>query len=86
MPTDEAGQRWADAIRLMAVYGLRPIELKHLHVRTDNKTQELYLFCSYQKRAGGGVTRPRILYPLPVCGHSWTLLQRLQANLLKLPP
>lgn len=86
LPTDEAGQRWADAIRLMAVYGLRPIELKHLHVKTDNKTQEAYLFCSYQKRAGGGVTRPRILYPLPVCGHSWTLLQRLQANLLKLPP
>ena len=86
LPTDSSGQRWADAIRLMAVYGLRPIELKHLTVRTDNKTKKPYLWCSYQKRTGSGVTQPRVLYPLPVCNEKWLLLERLQANLLKLPP
>ncbi len=35
LPQDAAGLRWADAIRLMAELGLRPIELLHLTIRTD---------------------------------------------------
>jgi integrase len=90
LPDDAAGQRWADVIRLMAELGLRPVELLHLSVRTDPKTGESYWWCSYEKRAGGGVTKPRRLYPLPLqsCDDEllqWNLLKRWQANLIELP-
>lgn len=91
LPVDAAGQRWADAIRLMAELGLRPVELLHLSVRTDPKSGESYWWCSYEKRAGGGVTKPRRLWPLPLQGddggtQQWNLLQRRQAGLIELPP
>jgi integrase len=78
-------------IRLMAELGLRPIELLHLSVRTDPSTKELYWWCSYEKRSGGGITKPRRLWPLPLQGGrgeqpSWHLLQRWQAKLIELPP
>jgi integrase len=90
LPDDAAGQRWADVIRLMAELGLRPVELLHLSVRTDPKTGEAYWWCSYEKRAGGGVTKPRRLWPLPLQGddgeaQQWNLLQRWQAGLIELP-
>ena len=31
-PDDEAGNKWKFAFQLMAAYGLRPIEIKHLQV------------------------------------------------------
>jgi integrase len=91
LPDDDAGRRWADVIRLMAELGLRPIELLHLSVRTDPKTKESYWWCSYEKRAGGGVTKPRRLHPLELRGddgelQQWNLLQRWQARLIELPP
>jgi integrase len=90
LPEDSAGYRWADAIRLLAELGLRPGELEHLSVRTDPKTGEDYWWCSYQKRAGGGVTQPRRLYPLPLVdeqGHTqmWNLLMRWKDKLIELP-
>jgi len=89
-PDDDAGRRWADVIRLMAELGLRPVELMHLSVRTDPKSKESYWWCSYEKRAGGGVTRPRRLYSLPLQNddgtlQEWNLLQRWQARLIELP-
>lgn len=63
-PDDAAGRRWADAIKLLAELGLRPVELLHLSVKTDPKSGERYWWCSYEKRSGGGVTKPRRLYPL----------------------
>lgn len=91
IPNDAPGRRWADALRLLAELGLRPVELQHLAVRTDPKTGQSYWWCTYQKRAGGGVTRPRRLYPLPLIDgdgemQQWNLLQRWEAGLLKLPP
>lgn len=91
IPNDAPGRRWADALRLLAELGLRPVELRHLAVRTDPKTEQSYWWCTYQKRAGGGVTRPRRLYPLPLIDgdgeiQQWNLLQRWEAGLLKLPP
>lgn len=91
LPDDAAGQRWADVICLLAELGLRPVELLHLSVRTDPKTGEPYWWCSYEKRAGGGVTKPRRLWPLPLQGddgepQQWHLLQRWQAKLIELPP
>ena len=98
-PDDEAGGRWADVIRLMSELGLRPVELLHLSVRTDPKTKTPYWWCSYEKRSGGGVTKPRRLWPLPLVDGEplgaldrsddvaveWNLLARWQARLIELP-
>jgi len=86
MPDTPAGLRWANAIKIMALYGLRPVELKHIHIRTDKKTGEDYLWCSYEKRAGGGVTKPRRLDPLPVGEENWNILMSLKTKLIELPP
>jgi len=86
MPNTPAGARWVAAIMFMAVYGLRPVELKHLHVKTDKRTKKPYLWCSYEKRAGGGVTKPRKLDAFPVAGQNWNLLWRLQNDEIELPP
>ena len=83
-------KKWADAIRLMAAFGLRPEELKHLERRTEPTTKEKYLWCSYQKRAGGGVTPPRRLYLLPLVGEdgisqSWDLVESFHQKNIELP-
>ncbi len=91
LPDDDAGRRWADALRLLSELGLRPVELLHLSVRIAPKTSEPYWWCSYEKRTGGGVTKPRRLWPLPLQGDDgtavqWRLMQRWQARLIELPP
>jgi integrase len=88
LPDDAAGQRWADVLRLMSELGLRPIELLHLSVKADPKTGERYWWCSYEKRAGGGITKPRRLFPLPLVdaaggAQRWRLLERWP---IELPP
>jgi len=90
LPDDAAGHRWADVIRLMAELGLRPVELLHLSVKTDPTSGEHYWHCTYEKRAGGGVTKPRRLYPLPLQTddgevQQWNLLMRWKAGLIELP-
>lgn len=91
LPHDMVGERWADVIRLMSELGLRPIELLHLGIRTDPSTNELFWWCSYEKRSGGGITKPRRLWSLPLAeseGPSveWNLLARWKAKLIELPP
>lgn len=66
LSVDAMGQRWADAVRLAAELGLRPIELLHLSVRQDPATGERYWWCSDRKRSGGGATQPRRLERLPL--------------------
>ena len=90
LPEDSAGKRWGDVIKLMAELGLRPIELLHLSVKRDPKTKIDFWHCSYQKRAGGGVTEPRRLYPLALVdeegqAQAWDLLERWKAKLIELP-
>ena len=85
LQTTEAGNRWANALKLLTVYGLRPVELTHLQVKRDNKTNEIYLFCSYEKRSGGGITKPRRLEPLPIENTDWKLLPLLEAKIIELP-
>ena len=85
LQTTEAGNRWANALKLLTVYGLRPVELTHLQVKRDNKTNQIYLFCSYEKRSGGGITKPRRLEPLPIENTDWKLLPLLEAKLIELP-
>lgn len=91
LPLDAPGCRWADALRLLAELGLRPIELRHLSVRTDPVSSRPYWWCSYRKRSGGGDTEPRRLHPLPLVDgdgvpQSWHLMERWQAGLIDLPP
>jgi len=89
-PEDAAGIRWKVAIQLMALLGLRPIELQHLEIRIDKIEEKRYWWCKYQKRSGGGTTPPRRLYELPLTNVenqriSWHLLERWQAGLIELP-
>jgi len=64
-PVDDVGNKWRFAFQCMAVYGLRPEDLRHLHTR--NGGQELW--SNYEKSKGGKKghkTEPRRLYPLLV--------------------
>ena len=88
LPKDDAGRRWADALKLLAELGLRPIELLHLSIKTDAKTKERFWWCGYEKRSGGGVTKARRLFPLALQAddgtlQEWKLLERWP---LVLPP
>lgn len=75
LPNDPAGQRWQFVLQLLAAYGLRPVELLHLRLRPDDQ-----LWCVYQKRSGGGVTKPRALRALhPEWEEEWRLRERLAA-------
>ena len=90
MPNDEAGKRWCDAIKLVAELGLRPVELLYLSVKTDPKTKETFWWCSYKKRTGGGITKPRRLWPLPLRENlevvQWDLMIRWKKKQIDLPP
>jgi integrase len=86
-----AALNWSRAIKLMAAFGLRPIELKYLEKRVDRKTKKKYLWCSYEKRSGGGITKPRRLYPLYPIGkkgvkQDWNLVELFDQKAFVLPP
>lgn len=75
LPTDAAGRRWRFVFQLIAAYGLRPVEVRHLQLKPDG------LWCNYQKRSGGGTTKPRRLRALhPEWEQEWDLIQRITAN------
>ena len=98
MPTDtgleryrKPARKWEDALKLMAVYGLRPEELKYLEVRNDKVTGNTFLWCTYEKRSGGGITKPRVLEALHLANDqgeflNWDLLNRLKTKKIELPP
>ena len=84
LPATAAAQRWRFGLQLMAVYGLRPEELRHLAFKSDQ------LWCNYMKKGGGGETKPRPLYPLPVVdvdgtATDWNVAGRLRIG-EELPP
>ena len=91
LPTDVAGVRWSYAIRLLAVYGLRPEELRYLCIKVGPKGQELWT--TYRKSKGGRkgeMTEPRRLHPLLLRnagGRSvdWDLEESIAVD-LALPP
>ena len=86
---------WKNVLLLMAVYGLRPIEVLKLEVRINPATKQRQLFCNYRKACGGKSktteTEPRFLYACPprdaegndYCGD---LTAVFEANLLAFPP
>jgi len=83
LPSTPAGDRWRFALQLLAVYGLRPEELRHLRVIDGG------LWCSYRKAAGPGrTTEPRRLHPLLLRDGTvveWRLVERLAGG-EALPP
>tara|TARA_R100000655_G_scaffold20074_1_gene41592 strand:- start:199 stop:891 length:693 start_codon:yes stop_codon:yes gene_type:complete len=83
LPKGPVHERWKFAIQLLAVYGLRPEDLRYLVTR--NKGRELWSM--YRKSKGGSKgqkTEPRRLYPLLVYDIDgpieWNLLDRLHAG------
>ncbi len=89
LPNDDAGMRWTDAIKLITELGLRPIELLFLDVKKNPKTKELYWWCKYRKKSGGGDTKPRRLFPLPLIDGvrhvEWDLMNRWKNKRIHLP-
>lgn len=55
---------WANVVRILASTGIRPTELEHLSVKT-NEEGEPQLWCSYRKSGGRRKTKPRWLEELP---------------------
>ena len=91
LPESEACDRWRNAIKLLALYGIRPSELNHLTVREHPTTGQPALFCTYRKKNARGATEPRWLMPLPLSdsfGESvdWNLAGAMAINQLPLPP
>ena len=81
--------RWANVFRLLALFGLRPIELQHIQPKTKGDGS-LGLWCSYEKNCGGALTDPRWLEPCWIRNHSgeierWNLIGAIHAGLLELP-
>ncbi len=70
----EAAKRWKFAFELMAAFGLRPIEIKHLAVENGE------LWCNYIKRSGSGQTKPRRLRCLNSWASEWNLIERIANN------
>ena len=80
---------WGNVLRLMVLYGVRPIELQFLAPRLTDQG-DLGLWCSYRKISGPNRCDPRWLQPLPLrdsLGETvkWNLCQTLNAGLLELP-
>ncbi len=74
----DRAMEWDLALKLAIVYGLRPIEVSYdyLDIKKNGKD---YLFCTYCKKAGGGITKPRRLWPLhPEWEEKWKLIQRIK--------
>jgi hypothetical protein len=90
LPDTAAGKRWWNAIALMALYGLRPVEVNSVLVRTHPNTGEAALYCPRVKVNGKGSTDPRWLMPLPLTDATgelaeWNLVGAMAINQFELP-
>jgi integrase len=80
---------WANVLRLLTQYGLRPVELQHLAAKIDEGGM-LRLWCSYRKTCGAQMTAPRWLMACPLKDRlgrfvEWNLAGALNSGLLELP-
>ena len=79
-------KEWSFPVKMLALYGLRPIEIFHLSIRNDGK--EDYIWCSYVKKSGNGYTKPRRLRPLlgdeEEWQEKWKLIEKVK-NKVPLP-
>mgnify|MGYP001809556066 CR=1 FL=1 len=80
---------WSNVLRLLTLYGLRPVELRHMAAKVD-ESGTLRLWCSYRKTCGAQMTEPRWLMACPLKDRvgrlvEWNLAGALDAGLLELP-
>jgi hypothetical protein len=80
---------WANTLKLLALYGLRPIELQHIQAK-HREDGSLGMWCAYQKNCGGQLTDPRWIEPCPVKDGTgtqlhWNLAGAMAVGLLDLP-
>ena len=85
----DGGEMLKDALKLISLLGLRPVELQHLDVKKD-ENGEPYWFCSYQKKSSKGMTKPRVIYELPLIDddgnvQEWNMISRWQLKDIRLP-
>ncbi|WP_320667438.1 hypothetical protein [Prochlorococcus sp. MIT 1307] len=74
----DRAMKWDLALKLAIVYGLRPIEVSYDYLEIKKNGKD-YLFCTYCKKAGGGITKPRRLWPLhPEWEKEWKLIERIK--------
>ena len=74
----EATRKWGFCLKLCIAYGLRPHECSYEYLSIKGKDKP-YLYCSYTKRTGKGISRPRRLWSLdPEREVDWQLLQRIK--------
>lgn len=80
---------WGNVIRLLTLYGLRPIELQYLTARQSDNGP-IAFWCAYEKNCGGSLTAPRWLFPCPLKSETgelvnWDLAGLYHAGELELP-
>ena len=81
--------RWANVLRIMALFGLRPIELQHLAPNT-REDGSIGVWCTYEKTCGGSQTQQRQLEPCWLqdtdgSAIKWNIVELFHAGLLELP-
>lgn len=81
--------RWANVIKVLTLFGLRPIELQHL-VPNQQQDGSRGIKCTYEKTCGGSSTDPRQLQPCWLqdtdgSAIRWNLIELMHAGLLELP-
>jgi integrase len=86
---EERNPGWANVIRLLTLYGLRPVELQYLKPKKRDDGN-IGMWCSYSKNCGGALTDPRWLEPCPLTNEAqeiqhWNLAGELKTGLLELP-
>lgn len=92
LPKTQAGERWANAIKLLALYGLRPEELRedNIVVQPHPKTGKPALKCTYLKAAQKRNGKARWLMPMPLTNadgelEQWNLAGAKAIGQLPLP-
>ena len=81
---------WANILRLLTQYGLRPVEIQYLTVRKHPTTRKLTFYCSYEKVGGAEETLPRFIQPMFLRDKNdqkvvWALEQAWHEGRLELP-
>ena len=62
--TEQQSKPWANVLKLLTQYGLRPEELKHLSVKKHPTNKKIQFWCDYEKVGGAEETEKRWLEPM----------------------
>ena len=86
---EERDKPWANVMKLLALYGIRPVELSFLDARL-NVDGEIQMHCSYIKVSGKNRTAARWLEEVPLQNEqgakvTWDLAQQMHEGKLEFP-